>query len=300
MSVATFDHYVILGHSGFVGQRLEQRLRERGASVQGFSSKGANLAQFDAVSSLSAAVTPRTALIVLAGVTPDRGVNLETLSANMAIGINLGRLLGGHPPAVCLFFSSDAVYPMVDAPVTEDTPVEFGNYYALAKYASEYVLQQVAKEQGFPLVIVRATGIYGFGDTHRSYGPNRFVDALVRTGKVSIFGRGEEQRDHLYVDDAVSLTIALAERGTSDLLNLASGSCRTFGSIVGDLRRIAAVDFKVDEHPRGGEITHRQYDVTRLRRAVPDFAFTPFETGLRSMYNATVAAFSAGSSPTSL
>ena len=47
------------------------------------------------------------------------------------------------------------------------------------------------------LAILRPTLIYGAGDPHNGYGPNRFR-RLAATGKpIILFGEGEERRDHV-------------------------------------------------------------------------------------------------------
>jgi hypothetical protein len=42
----------------------------------------------------------------------------------------------------------------------------------------------------------------------------------------------------------------------------------------------------VTNAPRAGAITHRRFDTARLARALPSFAFTPFEEGLRATLDA--------------
>ena len=56
--------------------------------------------------------------------------------------------------------------------------------------------------------------MYGPGDPHGAYGPNAFARSLARERGLRLFGSGEEERDHIYVDDAAqiigSLVAALA------------------------------------------------------------------------------------------
>ena len=52
--------------------------------------------------------------------------------------------------------------------------------------------------------------------------------------------------------------------------------------IVEGFRRIAPFEFSVTHAPRKGEITHRQYDASRLTRQVPGFEFTDFDKGLQA------------------
>ena len=51
------------------------------------------------------------------------------------------------------------------------------------------------------LCILRPTLIYGPGDTHNGYGPNRFINLALKNKSIPIFGNGEEKRDHIFVED---------------------------------------------------------------------------------------------------
>jgi UDP-glucose 4-epimerase len=271
----------VLGHTGFIGRYLMSRYAGLGADVSGFSSATLDLRDADAFGALDAATGPRTTLFVASTITPDRGTTRDALASNFAMMLNLARYLEGHPVHKCVYLSSDAVYPMTAEPVTESSAVEPANFYALAKYAGERVLQSVADSCGFPLLIVRPTGIYGPGDTHNSYGPNRFIRGVVGDGSVRLFGAGEETRDHLYIDDLIEILVALAASDLAGVFNAATGHSRTFASIVESLRKMAGRPIEQVNLPRQGAITHRQFNISRLADALPGLAFTPFEEGLR-------------------
>ena len=74
------------------------------------------------------------------------------------------------------------------------------------------------------LTILRPTLVYGFGDTHNSYGPNRFFKQLIDENIIKIFGEGSDIRDHLYINDLCSLIYSFADNQISGTYNLASGN----------------------------------------------------------------------------
>jgi UDP-glucose 4-epimerase len=277
---------IVLGNRGFIGRALYEHLAATGADARGYSSVQLDLRRRESAAALGDALTPETTLIVCSGIAPPVGNTLDGLADNLAIATNLARALEASPPRKCVYFSSDAVYPMGDAPVTEDAALDVSNHYAIGKYTTERVLQATAAAKGFALLLLRPTGVFGPGDTHGSYGPNRFVRQIVQEGSIRLFGEGEETRDHIYIDDLVRITAALAASDATGVVNLATGSSRSFGSIVDDLRRIVPDGFAVVNAPRGGGITHRAFDVARLRAALPGVEFTRFEAGLRATYAA--------------
>jgi nucleoside-diphosphate-sugar epimerase len=277
---------VLLGHTGFIGKPLFERLQP---DVQGFSSRSLDLRDASALSRLDGVVDASTTLIVTSALTPDKGATIDTLSQNFAIAANLGHYLEQHPVGRCVYLSSDAVYPMLDEPVTEDSPVEPSNFYALAKYTAERVLQHAATAAGFPLLILRPTGVYGPGDTHNSYGPNRFLRSIVQERTVRLFGEGEERRDHLFLDDLVEIVAVLAQADVAGVLNVASGTSRSFMSVVEELRAVVPYEFSVETSPRRTPITHRDFDLARLHAALPEFRSTPLEEGLSRTFQAAAA-----------
>ena len=278
---------VLLGATGFLGQAIAAALTAAGSIVHGFSSKTLNLTDRAAFGVLDTLAGPDSTLIFASAVTPDKGRTVDALDANLQMAMNVGRYLEAHPFGKVVYVGSDAVYPMSDAVVTEASAVEPADFYALAKYAGERVLANVCGAAKIPLVIVRPTGVYGPGDTHNSYGPNRFISQIQSDGKVSMFGEGDDIRDHVFLDDVAAAIVELAASpDATGVFNIASGASRTFGSIVEQLRVLSPVPFEVVNLPKSGGTSRRDFDTSRLRAAVPGLTLTPFEDGLRQ----TVAA----------
>ena len=277
---------VVLGHTGFIGRRLLDELRRRGADAVGHASATVDLRRAESLQALDGIVSPATSVFFASALTPDRGATLDSLSANMAMVVNVARYLEAHPVRACVYLSSDAVYPMTAAAVTEESPVEPAAFYALAKYTGERVLQRLVETKSLRLIVLRVTGVYGPGDTHGSYGPNLFVKSIAKERVLRMFGGGEETRDHVYVDDVARLAVDLASSEQSGVFNVATGESRTFASIADDLRAVVPDAFKVESLPRRAPITHRRFDVTRLREALPKLRFTPFRDGLAAAWAA--------------
>ena len=59
-----------------------------------------------------------------------------------------------------------------------------------------------------PLAFLRPTLIYGANDPHNGYGPNRFRRQAAKGETITLFGEGEEKRDHVPVDDVAALVSA--------------------------------------------------------------------------------------------
>jgi nucleoside-diphosphate-sugar epimerase len=140
-----------------------------------------------------------------------------------------------------------------------------------------------------PVALLRPTLVFGAGDTHNSYGPNRFMRAAIKDGTIPVFGAGEERRDHVFVDDVVRLVQAVIARRSAGVLNVVTGESISFGDLA---RQVAALagGVPVESTPRAaGPILHRHYDPTALFRAFPDFRFTPRAEALVSAWQGYTA-----------
>ncbi|HTK89090.1 MAG TPA: NAD(P)-dependent oxidoreductase [Verrucomicrobiae bacterium] len=280
---------VLLGASGHLGRALTARLGRDGVPVVGHTSKTLDLTRAEAPAALEGAMDASTALVFASALTPDRGQTPETFMANMAMVTNVAKALAGRALGLCVYVSSDAVYGFDVNPVTEATPVSPGGYYALAKYAGERVMEYAARAAGVPLLTLRVTGVYGPGDPHGAYGPNAFARSLAKDRSLRVFGEGEEERDHVYVDDVAAVVARLVRIRAIGVFNVATGESRPFADVVKAIRRLVPYEVAVTHAPRAGAITHRRFDTARLYRSLPGFAFTPLDEGLR----ATLASFGA-------
>ena len=281
---------VILGASGFIGLAIMRALSTDGSlEIISHSSRTLDLTRPESVDALAAVAGPDTSLIFVSALTPDRGQNLDTLSANLGMATNVARALERRPFGHVAYVGSDAVYGFDVNPVTETTPVAPSGAYGFAKYAGEKILEIATGPKGIPLLILRVAGVYGPGDPHGSYGPNSFARSIAKDRTLRMFGDGEEERDHVFVDDVAGIAAALIRARATGVFNVATGEARSFATVAKAMRDLVQYEVTVNSVPRRGPITHRRYDTGRLRQAAPGFRFTPFNDGLR----ATLQAFGA-------
>lgn len=282
---------VLLGHTGFIGTALSAHLRDTGREVLGFSSSTVDLRRPDGVGVLADVVDQRTTVVFASTITREKGDTVDTLLHNVAMAGHLAAFLEAHRPGKIICLSSDAVYPMQDGPVVEDTPVNpGGTLYAIGKYTAECVLRRSAEAAEIPLLVVRPTGVFGPGDTHNSYGPNAFVRSAVKDRSLRLFGKGEERRDHLYIGDLVRVVTRLLDGGATGVFNLATGVSRSFAEVAETLCRIASFPITVTYAPRRSPVTHREFDVSRLVRRSPGFVFTDFADAMGDTLASALAA----------
>ncbi len=286
------EKIIILGHTGFIGSALLKHFqKDKKKQVFGFSSKTLDLLNLQSLNKLNGLVDQNTILILASAITREKGDTLEVFNENVAMAANVAKFLESHPVGKCIYYSSIAVYgdPQTNLAMNENTGVRPDSYYALAKYAGEFVLQEASKRIGFRSLVLRASRVYGPGDTHATYGPMKFMQSIAGGGKVYVFGEGEELRDHLHIDDLVQLTDKLAAGYATGTFNLVTGKSQTFKELIENLQEISPRPFEVVKIPRKRPLIHQQFDIKKLQGAVPGFTFTPIKQGLQETFDAFVA-----------
>jgi len=286
----TPNKVVILSNTGFIGKALYDYLRDNMAGeIRGYSSSPINLMYPDSLSALDDIVDEETALILTAAITRDREDTLDSFNTNVTMLTNVARFLENHQVNKCVYISTVSVYgePTNQLFITEETPVNPTSFYALAKYAGEVILQNVAISAGFPLLILRLPGVYGPGDTHLDwYGPGGFIRSIAEEKSIRLYGDGKEFRDRLYVEDLVCIVYHLTCGNAAGIYNVATGQSHSFIEIIDYLREIVPFDFNVFHIPRTKPPVDWKFDITKLSRVLPDFCFMELRKGLRETYEA--------------
>jgi len=268
---------VLIGAGGFVGQVLSAQLKAANTTVVAVSSKDVDLAADGADVALSSFLKEGDAVVVLAAITPDKGRGVVPFIKNINIASNVAKALNVSNPSHVIYLSSDAVYSMDEALVNEDTPAEATDLYGAMHLSRELIFKSEIKA---PVAVLRPTLIFGAADTHNSYGPNRLRRMARDKGTITLFGGGEETRDHIVVNDVAALIVEVLSHRSKGLLNVATGNSVAFKDLAQQVAALFDGDVEVQLTERQNPITYRKYDVTALHTAFPKFAFTSLEAGL--------------------
>jgi nucleoside-diphosphate-sugar epimerase len=272
---------VVLGSRGFVGTALVALLKREGCSSLPVPRQEVDLCEPGAGDRLRSILEPGDSVVVAAALTPDRGRDVATLMKNLRMAECLAQALAEAPCDHLVYISSDAVYDGRESLISEDTAPSPTDLYSLMHMAREQMLGHAAKARGIPFGVLRPCAIFGAGDTHNSYGPNRFIRSALTERRIKVFGAGEEMRDHVYIDDVVAMIAALLRHRSSGVLNAATGCSVPFGDLARLIGERIGADVAIESVPRSGPVTHRHFDTTVQLRSFPHFKRTELEEALR-------------------
>jgi UDP-glucose 4-epimerase len=271
---------VILGAAGFVASSLARHLARQGIRALAVGSSQVDLLQPESTEKLAGLIEPEDALVFTSTLTPDKGKDARTFMKNLTMGSHVCAALEKARCAHLVYVSSDSVYDDSATLVSETTPRSPGTFHGVMHLAREQMLQSVLGKPPIPCCVVRPGLIYGAGDTHNGYGPNRFLRTALKDGKITLFGQGEERRDHVYVKDVAAFIEACLCRRTEGAVNIVSGKALSFYDVAQTIRELSGSLVRVECLPRATPITHRHFDVSLRLREFPEFHTTPLEAGL--------------------
>lgn len=275
---------VILGGSGFIGRSLAAALERDGIETLNISSAQIDLCAPSAIQTLTETVRQNDALVIASAVTPDKGRDVRAQMKNFTMGLTLFDFLEKKPCEHVVYLSSDAVYSDAASFVSEATHPSPDSFYGITHFGRERMLSDALKKSSAPYLVLRPSVIYGVEDPHNSYGPNRFFRAASVSGKITLFGNGEEKRDHVYIRDVCRLIRECLLRKSRGVLNIATGRSVSFWDVAGKVRALFSDCVSVETTPRANSVTHRHYDITSCLQALPDFHYTSLDEGLAETF----------------
>ena len=279
---------VIMGANGFVGRASAGRLARAGATVVPLSRTDVDLLSTGGAAALSASLTPDITLVVTSAIAPVKTTAM--LLDNLRMMQSVIEAVKAAPVAHLIYISSDAVYADAPGLLTEASPAEPGSLHGVMHLAREVMLRSELPH--IPMAFVRPTLIFGPGDPHNGYGPNRFM-RLARAGEpLVLFGKGEEQRDHVFIGDVAEIVARCAMHRATGIVNAVTGTVTSFRMIADMAAAYATPSVQVVDTARTGSMPHngyRAFDAGLITRLFPDLTMTTLPEGLDRMAAASVA-----------
>jgi UDP-glucose 4-epimerase len=266
---------VIIGAGGFVGSAICARLAADKVSVLALTRNELDLLKPEASATLQHLLRADDSVVFVSALAPTR--NNAMLIDNLRMAETVCTALAAQPVAHLVYISSDAIYSDDANPVTERSCQQPSSLHGVMHLAREIMLRTALK---LPLAMLRPTLIYGAKDPHNGYGPNRFRRLATKGETITLFGDGEEKRDHVLVDDVAALTSAVLHHRSKGILNIATGRSASFREVAEMVVALSPRSVEIRGTPRQNPITHRHFDITDGLKAFPEFHYMPLRDGL--------------------
>lgn len=270
---------IVLGANGFIGKAICNSANYRGINVLALGRQELNLEEDNAGKKLAEMLKQDDALVFVAAKAPCK--NLRMLLDNILIVRAVSEAIETKRISHVVYLSSDAVYSDSVNPLTESSCVSPESLHGVMHLVREITLKQACSV--VPLAIVRPTLVYGLNDPHNSYGPNRFRRLASEKKEIILFGNGEEQRDHVDVEDVSELVVKILLRKSSGIINAVSGEVVSFRELAEYIAKDLDSQVLVTGSARSGPMPHngyRAFNNAAISNSFPNFKFKTWREGI--------------------
>jgi len=178
---------------------------------------------------------------------------------------------------VVVVASSDKAYgPHAELPYTETSALQPVFPYDVSKAATDLIARSYWHTYGLPVAVTRFANLYGGGDRNFSRLIPETVTAVLDGRPPIIRSDGSPERDFLYVEDAASAYLAIAEalsqrRAGGEAFNAGWGRPHSVRQVIDLICELGPGDVEPDYQGSGnpsGEIDRQYLDPTKIREVI--------------------------------
>lgn len=208
---------------------------------------------------------------------------------NLLASVNLINAAINHNVQCFVFASSIAVYgSSAELPIREDQATNPEDPYGIAKLAVERDLWSAARHFGLRHVIFRPHNVYGeqqnIGDMYRNV-VGIFMNQILQSKPMTIFGDGEQTRAFTYIDDVAPVIARAAERPSAwnQTFNVGSDQHVSVNALARAVAVAMGVSADLQHMPARQEVVHAYCSHEKLRAAFDVTGEVPLTEGLARM-----------------
>ncbi len=259
---------IILGSKSFIGKEIIKKLHKNHLIL--VSRKKIDLEKKSSILKLRKLFKKNDILVFIAAIAPVK--NVEMLNKNLVICENILKSLENFSLKHLIYISSDAVYSDHKLKLDETSLTIPNSLHGFMHLIRENMLQNINCTK----TIIRPTLVYGENDPHNGYGPNQFIRYAQSKKEISLFGKGEEKRDHINVKDVAEIVKASINKRFNGIINAVSGNVISFHEIA-KIIKILYPNTNIKYIPRKGPMPHngyRAFNNNKLKSIFPKIQLT--------------------------
>ena len=270
---------MILGSGGIISSNLQKILKHKRINITTIGRSKLDLKKKNASKKLKKKIKNNDVVVFIAAEAPVK--NIGMFINNIKICKTVCDSLEKKKIKHLVYISSDAVYADTKRKISEKSNTLPSSLHGTMHLTRELMLKDKFKKI---LCILRPTLIYGPGDTHNGYGPNRFINLALQNKSISIFGNGEEKRDHVYIRDVVNIIVKCIINKRLGIFNIATGKVYSFKYLANRIINLSKSKSKLIKIKRKGPMPHngyRPFNINLIKNNFKNIKMFSIENGIK-------------------
>lgn len=168
-----------------------------------------------------------------------------------------------------VYASSSSIYGDAEAmPITEKTCPRPISPYGMTKLVGEQLCDMYWTGLGVAATRLRYFTVYG-PRQRPDMAFHRFVSALMRGERLTVYGDGEQTRDFTFITDVVEATVQAMEAPPGSVFNVAGGARVTVNQVINALEEIVGRQAHIERLPeQPGDQRHTWADTSAAREVL--------------------------------
>lgn len=274
--------FIILGSDGFVASSLKNYLKIKNEKYKSISKKEINFLHQNSSLKLKKILKNKKNinLVVISAIAPAK--TFDDYLKNISMILNIIKEIKKKSINKIIYISSDAVYSDTKKKINESSDTNPTTIHGMMHLHRENILKLLFQKK---LLIIRPTLLFGKNDSHNGYGPNKFMRVAMKNEQITLFGKGEEKRDHLYIGDLVKLIyLAASKKNFTGILNAVSSEVISFYDLSLKIKKLCNLNKKIKFKKRNGPMHHlglRRFDNLKIKKNFKNFNFSKIDNVLK-------------------
>lgn len=188
-----------------------------------------------------------------------------------------------------VYSSSAAVYgfPKYN-PINEGHSTDPISFYGISKLVPEFYIKNYSALFNLEFTILRYSNVYGPRQDFLGEGGvvSIFLNNILRSKPINVFGNGEQSRDFIYVLDVVSANIIAATTDINGIFNISTNNSVTINKLMETLERVSGTSINpIYKDARIGDIEKSCLDNQHAKKWLKWDPIFELEMGLKRTFD---------------